>query len=203
LWDAAGANAAFRAVGMRQSDGDKRRAIELALKARPKASNRQIAKQVGASHTYVGQIREALEAEQASSGNQLPDSGAQTRTVERGDTSYEMDVSRIGGGPKEDSPPSPPEEIGGEGAVSPEQPTTSLLNADGWEPAPSHAKHTTPLDSSEFDDALTTFHNATFVLRKCRENIGIDEFERRVDELSRNKQVIIRAMVTIAEEEAE
>ena len=57
LWFALGAN---RAHGQRLSEGDKRRAIEVAYKAWPDVSQRRIAAHVGCAQQYVGRVREQL-----------------------------------------------------------------------------------------------------------------------------------------------
>ena len=56
-WFALGAN---RTHGLRLGSGDIRRAVELALKQKPDASQRLIAEHVGCSHRYVGTIREQV-----------------------------------------------------------------------------------------------------------------------------------------------
>ena len=57
LWFALGAN---RAHGQRLTEGDKRRAIEIAYKAWPDVSQRQIAAHVGCNPGYVGRVRAQL-----------------------------------------------------------------------------------------------------------------------------------------------
>ena len=54
LWFALGAN---RAHGQRLTEGDKRRAIELAYEAWPDISQRRIAAHVGCNQSYVGRVR--------------------------------------------------------------------------------------------------------------------------------------------------
>ena len=65
LWFALGAN---QAHGQRLSEGDKRRAIEMACKAWPDVSQRRIAAHVGCNQRYVGTVRAQLSAT-----TQLPD----------------------------------------------------------------------------------------------------------------------------------
>ena len=65
LWFALGAN---RTHGQRLRRNDKRRAIEIAYEAWPDLSQRRIAKQVGCTQPYVGQVRAQLK-----SSFQLPD----------------------------------------------------------------------------------------------------------------------------------
>ena len=65
LWFALGAN---RAHGQRLSGEDKRRAIQIAYKAWPDVSQREIAAHVGCTHQYVGKVREQL-----ATSCQLPD----------------------------------------------------------------------------------------------------------------------------------
>ena len=57
LWDAAGSNREHDTVGMRRSSADRRRAVLMALAARPGLSDRAIAEQVGVDHKTVGQVR--------------------------------------------------------------------------------------------------------------------------------------------------
>ena len=87
-WKAYGANAAH---GLRRTNADKRRVVELALLHRNGAgcSNRQIARHCGASLGLVNLVRKDLEASE-----QIVQ--METRTVQRGDQVYEMDVSNIG-----------------------------------------------------------------------------------------------------------
>ena len=65
MWLALGAN---RAHGQRLSNTDKRRAIEMAYRAWPDLSQRQIAAQVGCSQMYVSKVRAQLKT-----SFQLPD----------------------------------------------------------------------------------------------------------------------------------
>ena len=61
VWLATGAN---RTHGLRRTNEDKRRAVEMALKAKPDASDRMIADHVGVDHKTVTSVR----AEMASTG---------------------------------------------------------------------------------------------------------------------------------------
>lgn len=54
LWYALGAN---KSHGLRRSNADKRRAVELALKARPELSDRAIAEHCGVGNKFVGDLR--------------------------------------------------------------------------------------------------------------------------------------------------
>lgn len=87
-WKAYSANAAH---GLRRTNADKRRVVELALLHRNGAehSNRQIARHCGVSLSLVNIVRKDLEASE-----QIVQ--METRTVQRGDQVYEMDVSNIG-----------------------------------------------------------------------------------------------------------
>ena len=78
--------------GLPRSREDLRRSVEIALKDDEwrRWSDRQIAKVCNTSHPTVAKYREMLKAELAHVES-LPDSnGQQTRTVERGGTTYEM-----------------------------------------------------------------------------------------------------------------
>ena len=58
-------------------------------------SDREIARHTGTSHVFVGDVRKALELEAPRSGNGLQIAST-TRTVKRGDTTYQMDTANIG-----------------------------------------------------------------------------------------------------------
>lgn len=98
LWFALGAN---RAHGQRLSGNDKRRAIEIAYEAWPDLSQRQIAKQVGCTQPYVGQVRAQLKT-----SFQLPDQvvgrDGRKRPATRPPRSRGTDSTEAGGG----TPPS-------------------------------------------------------------------------------------------------
>jgi hypothetical protein len=64
LWAAAAANQEHDKVGRRRTNLDKRRAVTLALRARPQASNRAIAKQVRVSHTHVNNVKQEIAEEE-------------------------------------------------------------------------------------------------------------------------------------------
>lgn len=57
VWLATGAN---RAHGLRRTNADKRRAVEMALACRPDASDRVIAEHCGVHHDLVGSVRRQL-----------------------------------------------------------------------------------------------------------------------------------------------
>jgi len=54
LWCSIGAN---KSHGLRRTNADKRRCVEMALKAQPKASDRVIADHCGVGHPLVGEVR--------------------------------------------------------------------------------------------------------------------------------------------------
>lgn len=89
---AAGANASH---GLRRTNADKRRAVELLLKDQEWSqwSDREIARQCGVSDRFVSSVRGSLSA-----------NDSQMRTVSRGGTSYTINTSNIGG----TSPAKPP-----------------------------------------------------------------------------------------------
>jgi protein gp37 len=69
MWDAAGSNREHDKSGLRRSNLDKRRAVRMALLARPKLSDRGIAKQVGVHHQIVGNVRSALQVDDSSTSS--------------------------------------------------------------------------------------------------------------------------------------
>lgn len=60
LWIAVGSNVENDKVGLRRTNADKRRAVRMALKAKPEMSDRSIADHVGVHHQMVGRIREEI-----------------------------------------------------------------------------------------------------------------------------------------------
>jgi hypothetical protein len=88
LWDAAGSNREHDTDGLRRSNADKRRAVRLALEARPKLSNRKIAKHVGVTDKTVAVIRKAIY------GNS--EDAPAVREVTRGGTTYIQRTENIG-----------------------------------------------------------------------------------------------------------
>jgi hypothetical protein len=89
-WDAAGSNVEHDKTGIPRRPGDKRRAIEIALEARPKASNCEIANQVSVAESWVRTIRNSIFAHSEDAHS--------AREVQRNGKSYTMDVSGIGKG---------------------------------------------------------------------------------------------------------
>jgi hypothetical protein len=79
MWDAACSNREHDAVGMRRTNADKRRAVRMALEARPEMSDREIARQVGVAHSFVNNTRVSVLGEQIDH-----------RLVTRNGTTYEM-----------------------------------------------------------------------------------------------------------------
>jgi hypothetical protein len=73
-----------------RAGGDKRRAIEIALEARPKASDYDIAKQVAVSNDWVSKVRSGIYRQSIDAHS--------AREVQRNGKSYTMDVSGIGKG---------------------------------------------------------------------------------------------------------
>lgn len=57
LWDAAGSNREHDQAGLRRSNADKRRAVTMALEAKPKLSDRAIADRVGVDGKTVASVR--------------------------------------------------------------------------------------------------------------------------------------------------
>jgi uncharacterized ParB-like nuclease family protein len=76
--------------GLRRTNADKRQAVLILLEDEEwqRWSDRQIARHCGVAHPFVAKLRQEL----SGNGYQMPE----TRQVRRGDTSYEMDTSRIG-----------------------------------------------------------------------------------------------------------
>ena len=82
-WFALGAN---RTHGLRLGAGDVRRAVQMAVKRRPDASQRVIAAHVGCSHRYVGMVRNELEerlAEEAETAERHSQVGSGSHLAER------------------------------------------------------------------------------------------------------------------------
>ena len=133
LWFALGAN---RAHGQRLSGDEKRRAIEIAYKAWPDLSQRQIAAQVGCNQGYVGKVRARLNA-----SVQLPDrvigrdgrKTAATRPARGNDAPETANGQTRSASPNEatDTSPKRPEQAPVEPAT--EQPTESNPTTPGGE----------------------------------------------------------------------
>jgi transposase len=90
-WASYAANQDHDTAGLRRTNDDKRRAVEAALR-HPKAakmSNRAIAEHVGVSHQTVMRARQVI-------CNNVADTPAIVRTVERAGKTYEMDTTNIG-----------------------------------------------------------------------------------------------------------
>jgi hypothetical protein len=86
LWDAAGSNREHDVSGLRRTNADKRRAVRMALEARPKVSDNQIAKQVGVGNPLVARIRPSI-------FNNVKDA---PREAIRNGTTYTMQTGGIG-----------------------------------------------------------------------------------------------------------
>jgi hypothetical protein len=82
---------AFRAYNLR-SNAEKRQDVEEILRdpQRCHATNQNIARFAGVSHTLVGRLRAKLDASRTDCEID------RTRSVTRGDQSYDMDTSKIG-----------------------------------------------------------------------------------------------------------
>ena len=93
LWQAIGSNREQDTSGLRSSNADKRRAVEMALRCRPNLSGRKIAEHIGVDHKTVDRVRTNLSGEI---------SQIKTRTVTRevnGPTqTYTMQTAGIGRG---------------------------------------------------------------------------------------------------------
>jgi protein gp37 len=94
IWDAAGSNLEHDTVGLRRSNADKRRAVEMALRAKPQASDRAIGQRVGVSHQTVNNMRSAI-------CQTLTDA---PREVTRNGKTYEMQTANIGKQKDDDEP---------------------------------------------------------------------------------------------------
>lgn len=86
LWDSITSNLDFDRTGRRRTNADKRKAVEMALAARPELSDRELSRQIGVSNNFVSTIRSASVIE----GQMKP------RKVTRGGQTYEMDMKNIG-----------------------------------------------------------------------------------------------------------
>lgn len=94
-WLACGANTAH---GLRRTNADKRRAVEMALAMHPEGSDRAIADHCGVSSPTVARVRAALVSVKV-----LQMEG-DSRTVTRGGTTYQQDTSNIGKRQDADTP---------------------------------------------------------------------------------------------------
>jgi protein gp37 len=94
LWDAACSNREHDRSGLRRTNSDKRRAVYMALNARPKLSDRRIADQVGVGKHLVGDVRRSICPNH-------PD-----REVARNGTTYTMKTDGIGRPQGSDAPES-------------------------------------------------------------------------------------------------
>jgi alkylated DNA repair dioxygenase AlkB len=90
---AAGANI----HGQSLSSAEKRRVVQRLLNDPEwqRWGDRQIARHTGTSHVFVGGVRKGLDLEVSLSGNNLQIAPA-TRTVQRGNSTYQMDTANIG-----------------------------------------------------------------------------------------------------------
>ena len=114
VWLATGAN---RTHGIRRSPADKRRAVEMAIKAKPKASDRAIAEHVGVSHPFVAGVRRQVET--------LPPDGDTKPARRVGRDGKEYSAERK---PKADEPSTKTAEAKG-GDVSDDEPQQSTAIA--------------------------------------------------------------------------
>jgi alkylated DNA repair protein (DNA oxidative demethylase) len=83
--------------GQSLSSAEKRRVVQRLLQDPEWRlwSDRQIARHTGTSHVFVGDVRKGLDLEASLSGNDFQIAPA-TRTVQRGTTTYDMDIANIG-----------------------------------------------------------------------------------------------------------
>jgi protein gp37 len=92
LWDAIGSNCEHDTVGLRRSNADKRRAVEMALQAKHamgrRISDNEIAKHVGVDHKTVTALRTRI----LGNSQDMP----RTVEVERNGQNYLMEVGNIG-----------------------------------------------------------------------------------------------------------
>jgi hypothetical protein len=90
MWDAAGSNREFDTAGMRRSSDDRKRAVRLAIEARPHLSDSEIGRACGVAHSTVGRQRAILCKEQ----------DGDVREVTRGNRTFAMRTGGIGRKPK-------------------------------------------------------------------------------------------------------
>jgi protein gp37 len=90
MWDASGSNREHDKSGLRRSNEDKRRAVRMALLARPKAPGNQIAGHLGVAHSFVDKIRKELVSCLGDKMNPT------AREVTRNGTTYTMQTGNIG-----------------------------------------------------------------------------------------------------------
>jgi protein gp37 len=85
LWDAVGSNKEHDTGGKRRSNADKRRAVEMAIRARPDLSDRELARHVGVGNQMVGHVRSSICVIHTDN-----------RTVTRNGSTYTMQTAAIG-----------------------------------------------------------------------------------------------------------
>jgi protein gp37 len=90
MWDAAGSNREHDKSGLRRSNADKRRAVKIALLARPKAPENQLAGHLGVAQSFVNKIRKELASYLGDKIN------PPEREVTRNGTTYTMQTGNIG-----------------------------------------------------------------------------------------------------------
>lgn len=91
IWEAVGANKQHDTAGLRRTNADKRRSVEMALRARPDLSGREIARHVGVGNQMVEHTRQRICVNHT-------DTRAVTREVNGQAQTYTMQVNGIGRG---------------------------------------------------------------------------------------------------------
>jgi protein gp37 len=80
-WLALGAN---KAHGLRRTNADKRRAVEAALRMKPKESDRKLAEHIGVSHNFVSDCRHRLSLNDSDSAERIGRDGRTINTANIG-----------------------------------------------------------------------------------------------------------------------
>lgn len=175
-WLACGAN---RSHGVKRTNADKRRAVEMALGLRPDMSDRAIAEWCGVDHKTVSAARASGEIPQMA-----------TRTVTRGGTTYTQDTSAIG--KREPQPPAAPPP-----ATAATAATSAGDEGDATEEAESSPAKDEATDAAAEDDpgptdeggvalppqAVEAFALVPELRKACR---ALDEASREIERLGKS-----------------
>jgi hypothetical protein len=101
--------------GLRRTNADKRRAVEMAIKLRPTASNNAIADHAGVSSPFVGEVRRSLETVSSQSAERTGRDGRTINTANIGrkaetpsETTREKPAPTPVAAPKKKAPPASP-----------------------------------------------------------------------------------------------
>lgn len=95
-WLAAGSNKEHGVEGLRRTQADKRRAVQMALRVKSDLSDRAIADHVGVSHPFVGDVRGSLEMVSSQRTERTGKDGRTTNTSNIGTNQPAATVHKTG-----------------------------------------------------------------------------------------------------------